>query len=316
MADGKWIPNLRPTTPVADAARHALTLRLEVVRHYLPLAVHEYDKDVEHVHQLRVGTRRAGAALAIFSCCLPRAVTKRARKLLRRLRRAAGQARDWDVFLDSLEALSRQPVRRSHRPAVDFLSGYALAQREIAQVSLQQEGPDSPFAFERLLAETLSAVEAPPPEQGLNTLIELARPLLEGLFHDLHQAASGNLDDYDHLHRVRILGKRLRYAMEVFADCFAPAFREGLYPQIEQMQEILGEANDGHVASQRLRAVCANVRKLLPAKWARYKHGLEGLLRQQQRRLEDKRAEFLQWWKWWQTAGAGAALGNFLKTSV
>src|SRR5438132_5572089 len=102
LAGGKWIPDLKAETPVADAARHTLTLRLEVVREYLPLALHEADKDPEHVHQLRVGTRRARAALDIFALCLPQKAYKSARKLLRRLRRAAGEARDWDVFLAGL----------------------------------------------------------------------------------------------------------------------------------------------------------------------------------------------------------------------
>jgi hypothetical protein len=30
VAGGKWIPDLKPMTPVADAARHVLTVRLEV----------------------------------------------------------------------------------------------------------------------------------------------------------------------------------------------------------------------------------------------------------------------------------------------
>src|SRR5207244_2148550 len=68
---------------------------------------------------------------------------------------------------------------------------------------------------------------------------------------DWDHAASGDLKDYAHLHQVRIQGKRLRYAMEVFADCFAADFKEELYPQIEEMQEILGSANDSHVGAQR-----------------------------------------------------------------
>ena len=36
--------------------------------------------------------------------------------------------------------------------------------------------------------------------------------------------------------------------MEVFADCFAPAFRAELYPAVEEIQEILGNANDSYVA--------------------------------------------------------------------
>src|SRR5262245_10016158 len=121
MAGGKWISDLTATTPLADAARHVLTVRLEVVRTYLPLALREPYKDPEHVHQLRVGTRRARAALDIFAPCLSSAVHKAAKKRLRVLRRAAGEARDWDVFLGQLsEWQQRQPARL--RPGLDFLA--------------------------------------------------------------------------------------------------------------------------------------------------------------------------------------------------
>ena len=59
MADGKWIAGLTPGMPIADAAKAVLTARFAVVRHYLPLAAEKPQEDVEYVHQLRVGTRRA-----------------------------------------------------------------------------------------------------------------------------------------------------------------------------------------------------------------------------------------------------------------
>src|ERR1051326_4559808 len=102
MAEGKWISELGPATPLTDAARRVLAMRLEVVRDHLGLALKEADKDPEHVHQLRVATRRAGAAVEIFALCLPDKVYTTTRKQLRRLRRAAGAARDWDVFLLTL----------------------------------------------------------------------------------------------------------------------------------------------------------------------------------------------------------------------
>src|SRR5690242_19716355 len=102
MPEGKWIPGLTPETPVVDAARRTLAARLAVVRHYLPLAAEHADKDIENVHQLRVATRRTAAALRMFAMCLPQKRAKTARKQLRRLRRAAGDARDWDVFLEML----------------------------------------------------------------------------------------------------------------------------------------------------------------------------------------------------------------------
>src|SRR5437879_5070487 len=141
MADGKWIKDLTAATPVADAARRVLTVRLEAVRDYLPLALHEPDKDPEYVHQLRVATRRARAALDIFAPCLPPKVHKAAKKRLRRIRRAAGAARDWDVFLATLTGLEQPPTAKQ-RPGQDFLIGYALAQRAAAQTHLQKAGKD------------------------------------------------------------------------------------------------------------------------------------------------------------------------------
>src|SRR5262245_58375048 len=91
MADGKWIRGLEPGMAQTEAARHVLAVRLEVVRGPLPRAVHQADKDPEHVHQLRVGTRRADAALRIFRSCLPGKVYREARARLRSIRRAAGR---------------------------------------------------------------------------------------------------------------------------------------------------------------------------------------------------------------------------------
>jgi CHAD domain-containing protein len=308
MADGKWIHDIETATPLADAARRVLTVRLEVVRDYLPRAVHEPEKDPEHVHQLRVGTRRAGAAVEIFVSCLPGKAYKTARKQLKRLRRAAGAARDWDVFLDKLTTWER-PVTEKQRPGLDFLTGYAVGQRAAAQERLVAAAEDQPFACDRLVADTVAAVHKPH-DHDMQVLVELARPLLSDLLRELRDAVSQDLEDYDHLHRVRIIGKRLRYAMEVFADCFAASFREELYPQVEEMQDILGHANDSHVASQRLEALRDHLRQTRPDDWRRFKPGVEALLRYHQRRLPAERQRFLKWWQQWcDTGGEDVLLG-------
>src|SRR5262245_53843250 len=67
MADNKWMIELAGDTPLADAARQVLAARLGLVPERLAGALTEPDRDLEHVHQLRVATRRAGAALAVFA---------------------------------------------------------------------------------------------------------------------------------------------------------------------------------------------------------------------------------------------------------
>src|SRR6516225_12407109 len=120
MAEGKWIHDLTPDTPLPDAARRVLAVRLEVVRDYLPRALHHWEKDPENVHQLRVGTRRAGAAVEIFADCLTEKAYRRARRKLRRIRRAAGEARDWDVFLEDMAEREKHQLEKQ-RHGLDFL---------------------------------------------------------------------------------------------------------------------------------------------------------------------------------------------------
>jgi CHAD domain-containing protein len=312
MAEGKWITGLTAATPLADAARRVLAVRLEVVRDYLPLALHAAARDPEYVHQLRVGTRRAGAALEIFRTCLPDRPYRTARRQLRCLRRAAGDARDWDVFIAGMA--ERQKERpEQERGAFDFLLGHALGQRMAAQARLEAASPPSPFGLDRLLADVLAAVG--PPSGGASTgrLLDLARPRLGMLLHELHQAASSDLDNYDHLHQVRIIGKRLRYAMEIFAECFDVLFREQLYPAVEEMQEILGHANDSHVAGQRLIALRQHLQTFQPVSWKRFKSVIEGLLRYHQRRVPRQQKLFVRWWERWQKTGSEALLASLLQ---
>jgi CHAD domain-containing protein len=309
MAHGKWISDLDAGTALTDAARRVLTVRLEVVRDYLPLAVHQPDKDPEHVHQLRVGTRRAGAALDIFALCLPRKVYRSTRKRIRNIRRTAGEARDWDVFL--LELASRRPRTEKQQPGLDFLIGYAEAHRMMAQTHLEDSTAKYPFDYDRFIAETVAGVHKPQADH-LHTLGDLARPWLTGLLQELAQAEARDLNDYANLHQVRIAGKRLRYAMEVFADCFAAPFRDELYPAVEEMQEILGCANDSHVALGRLEAIRARMRVTRPADWKRLHTGVDSLLRYHKQRLPRQRQAFQEWWLRWQDSGAEALLTNLL----
>jgi CHAD domain-containing protein len=300
MADGKWIPDLGPDLTPDEAARRVLRARLEVVAAYLPRAANEADRDPENVHQLRVSTRRAGAAVRIFRDCLPGKTHRDVRRRLRRIRRAAGATRDWDVFL--LDLLERRGRPAARRPGLDVLEGYALGQRAAAQPALAEAGAEGEAGLTAFLSGVVEAVRPTP--GGPASLGELARPLLAGLARELATTAAGDLSDYAHLHLVRIAGKRLRYAMEVFAGCFAPAFREELYPRVEAVQEILGRANDSHVAAGRLAALRDRLRAARPAEWRRLRPGVEEVLRFHQRRLPQERRRFLKWWERWRKQGA------------
>jgi CHAD domain-containing protein len=119
----------------------------------------------------------------------------------------------------------------------------------------------------------------------------------------LEQATGEDLTDYARLHEVRIRGKRLRYAMEIFADCFASDFRQVLYPLIEQMQEILGRANDDHMAAERVAGLSAEAQRYQAAFWPMWRPGVEMFLRSLRRELSQHRQEFLRFWQRWRKLG-------------
>src|SRR6266478_4825794 len=136
MGEGKWIPDVKPSTPVEKAARKTLELRAERIRECLAPALDALNADPEPVHQLRVGARRATVALDLFTDCLPASVYRKTRRSLRDLRRSAGEARDWDVFLLSLQH------NTNRRRSAGFLLGYAHGQRSAAQTVLVEVAHD------------------------------------------------------------------------------------------------------------------------------------------------------------------------------
>jgi CHAD domain-containing protein len=313
MADEKWIAGLHGEMPAHEAARKVLELRLGVVRDRLPAAVFHAEDDVEHVHQLRVGTRRAAAALRIFKECLPERLFRKTRKALRSLRRSAGAARDWDVFLEMLQSrLGRADSKQ--RRGLDFLLGFAHGQRVLAQEHLKEAHAGHADKFALRVEQTLQSLDTT--ATAGPTLSELAVPTLTQLLHELETAARGDLHHYEALHQVRILGKQLRYAMEIFENCFEAHFRSEYYPAIVEMQEILGLANDSHVACQRLGALRTRLMHTQPKQWPHYQHGIDALSRFHERRLPEQRRKFERWWQDWFRSGAESAFAELVQAQA
>ncbi|MFO0849182.1 MAG: CHAD domain-containing protein [Gemmataceae bacterium] len=300
MSDGKWITGLGPGTPADAAARTVLAVRLPaVVPHLAPAAAGH--PDPEHVHQLRVAARRANAAVAVFRGLLPEKAARRAKKVLRSVRRAAGDARDWDVFLLALNAAKR--TARSH-PGLDYLAGYAAGRRAAAQADLAALPSERAAALGELV-ETLPAQARPDPDHPGDTFGALARRVLGELFDDFTGRLAVAGSDPSALHQLRIAGKKLRYAMEVFSDCFHPAFRGELYPAVEDLQEALGRVQDGHVAAERLAAILARLPDLVPDRAAAIGFGVNVLLLGHERQSRDGEQAFQAWKQRW--AGLMAA---------
>src|SRR2546421_8231175 len=105
------LPAATPDAPADSVARIAWAERLVAAPHFLDNALGGSD-EAEHVHQLRVWTRRASAALKLFEPALPGSKARRMKKLLRKLRRTAGDIRDCDIHLQRLSREKKAVPKR------------------------------------------------------------------------------------------------------------------------------------------------------------------------------------------------------------
>src|SRR5262245_21586606 len=207
MSEGKWFSDLGAGTPLVEAARSVLTTRLEIVGKYLDAVAKAEKEEAENIHQLRVSSRRATAGLEILVDCFPSKIQAKAKKELKRLRRAAGGARDWDVFLHSMKMRN---VPRPMRNAWDLVIGYALAQHELAKAQLRAEAQEYSQDFSEFCKGVITAIGQREHQVRLQTLSSLPVTALFPLARGLDEAAGRDLTDADNLHKVRIAGKKLR----------------------------------------------------------------------------------------------------------
>ncbi len=298
MAEGKWVAGLTPGMPVAEAAIVVLAERFAVVREFLPLAAEQPDAGGDHVHQLRVGTRRAGAALQVFANVFPRKHLRATKRTLRTLRKAAGDARDWDVILAALptaKAFTASPAK----PALDFLLGYAFGERAVAQERLVAATAEAGPLFAKQSEELPNRARAAGGTDAPANFGVLAGQQLGSLFRALTAGAEANPTEPAAMHALRITAKQLRYAIEIFADCFPPLLKENIYPSVEHVQELLGEVQDATVGTERLAGIRARVGAVMPKQLTRVKKGIDGLAASFRAKVPAGKKTFAKWRTEW-----------------
>lgn len=209
-------------------------------------------EDPEYLHQLRVGMRRLRAALYVFSGTTRDTDERALRKVLRRLTRAGGPARDWDVYTLRAAPKLRPAAQRRRR----------AAHAELRRV-LRKPQP-------WLLPRGLAAAWQPLPS--------LARAALQRA--DRKALRQGERVDWSKggkRHALRIRLRRLRYACEFLRSAFPREDAEPLIRSLKHLQDLLGELNDLVVARRlhgelgaKPRSATARMTNLLaqlPAAW-------------------------------------------------
>lgn len=279
----KWLPGIGPDDRTADVAVRSLCSRIGAVSSYLPLAATRAAEDREYVHQLRVWTRRATAALGLYEDLLPRRRYGWMKKQLKRIRRAANDARDCDVLL---ERLKQKKVNAATLRWINTVLEERLEAQDaiIAVYKRLSKGRRFERRTDKLLERVRHRAEHTTERFG-DWASERLHPVIERFF----AAVPADRFDEPRLHQFRIRGKELRYAIELLAGAFPEGLRTTHYPVIEEMQDRLGAINDLVTSKSRLREkIKAANDKTEAAQWRR-------LLAKDQAQLDRARCQFWEW---------------------
>lgn len=232
-----------PDAPLAELGR--VLLRRHLRRLLVAERAVRADKGPEHVHALRVATRRLRATLRLLAPVYAGDDLRAHSKAIGRLARAAGALRDRDVLLADLEQRApRLPPELA--PSCEALAAALAAERRTAHADLLAylDGDRHAgflHAFARAMNDPARWDDGP-------QVRDLGGSTLWRHYEALRAHDRGGLPvDPEALHLMRIDGKRMRYVLELFADTLGQRADEAVRP-LMAFQDHLGALNDLEVA--------------------------------------------------------------------
>ncbi len=240
-----------PEAPIGAVARAVLR------RHFSAMLAHEpgtrLGDDIEELHDMRVATRRLRAALALFSDALPASSTQ-LREELGWVGGALGAVRDLDVQLEQLDEWLAALPEADGQP-LEVLRALLETERTAARTEMLDVLDSRRYqAFVQRFGRQLRSVRTRRSGPAALPARAAAPDLIESRFRRFRKAARriGPHSDSAEYHRLRIRGKRLRYALEFLADLY-PENSRPMIRRLVEVQDLLGLHQDADVAIERLR---------------------------------------------------------------
>lgn len=242
---------LEPTWKIEEALKtiglsclHQVTANREAVR----------KGNSEGVHQMRVGLRRLRAAISVFMELVDGQQTDALKSELRWLTDQMGPARDLDVFIhETLEPLEEAEPHNAKLTALkaDLIErkSAGFAQARAAVESERYRRLILSTLFWLLSGDWLTKTDGVPGARREQAIAAFAKKVLRQRVKKVTKKARKleTLDEQQR-HKLRIAVKKLRYAVEFFANVLNGPKSSGRMKRflktLEEMQDALGKLND------------------------------------------------------------------------
>lgn len=245
------------SSEVPDAARRALSSHLSDVARYLKSAAKASAAKPRAVHRLRISSRHAEAAVRFYEPLLSADLASWFRRHLKRIRRAAGEARDLDVLLERIH-LDKSLSSARHLTA-RLKKQRKSAQRPLRGLQCKLGKSGALRRKTRKLDRYMSREHSGKKRATLPDMQSWAVDQMQPVVADFLSAGEGRLRTSTDLHKLRIAGKRLRYALSLVAEVFPTRQLSPLTKELRQMQNVLGTLCDHAAAIETWEQLLANV---------------------------------------------------------
>lgn len=204
----------------------------------------EGELSAESLHALRIACRRAEAALRLCKDAADSPAWRWLTRNLKTLRRTCNQARDDDVLTNWLQRHSTPASKSLRRAIATHRQDVEPQIRKIANRLCEHR------RFQRRAAKLIEQLKAS------EVSGDIATKFGRKLFDDVHRFVKSlpiRTDDISAWHRLRIVGKRLRYASELVTEIWPEVELTELKEHLHSLQDRLGKIHDQFVGERRLR---------------------------------------------------------------
>ena len=244
MAKAKRIKGIKCKSVASAGIKLVLLTRFEELYGFHETALDW--SDPEGVHSMRVASRRLRSAIRDFTPYLRKRALASVLKELKDIADALGEVRDQDVAIMALEKMvSHAPAEFSPalKQFIDTKREIRDRSREELQATLEQT------QLKQLETDFIASVDAATVIRDQSkpqiTFQEMSRVVILGRLKELEKLSSGLFQpaEIETLHDMRIAAKRLRYAVELFQQCWRRSIA-GYAKRTARIQTALGDVHD------------------------------------------------------------------------
>jgi CHAD domain-containing protein len=247
MAKAKRIKGINCNSEAPAGMKLVLTTRFGELSHFRAAALDW--SDPEGVHSMRVASRRLRSALRDFTPYLHKRRLSSVLKSLRDIADALGEVRDQDVAIMALEKLQTHTPHDVSPALKQFIDARKTirdqAREELVVMLADEQLKQLEMSFTTAVDEaTVGGVTRTQPPL-LISFRKMSRAVILDRLKELEKLSSGLFRPFEveALHEMRIAAKRLRYAIELFQQCWGRSIG-GHAKRAAQVQTALGDVHD------------------------------------------------------------------------